>query len=286
MSNNTVTDFDWNDVDSNAQDVVRFSAPVVFWMHGKSEMEEAGGVKFTGGFFFTYEQAGEGADIPDWKESWFKGDKDKIYGLATRTAKIALVRSRRRWFQEIGGRMHYQPWNKYQEGFRAQMQSIGFISGYEAPVCFSFKGMLVSHIEEIVRYHTSKVVALANQTAPQGKKLPAYALWMNVTAGKHSEAGKGNKTHEVTMPELWLPKTINLDLARSLYVGKEQLLRSQALYHELDSWAQEWNQFALADEDTENTDTLGATDRAVEQEVKRTMQPMKNTAVEEDEIPF
>lgn len=279
-------DFDWNDVDANAQDAIQFSAPTIFWKHGKKAMEEIGGINFTGGFFFTFEQAGEDAEIPKWvKSSFVNDDGKKIEGLAAQGARVTVVRSRRRWFKDDGNRKVFRPWNQYEDGFRGQMQSIGFVNGYDAPVCFALKGLLLTSFDEIIRYHNSKVVSLANQTAPSGQKLPAYALWMVVQSGKHSKAGQGNKQSEVTMPELWLPKQVNLDYARSLYVGREQLVRSQALYRELDDWAAQWNRVAVESDEP----PLGAEDYAVEQEAKRSMAASASghsDGVHADDIPF
>lgn len=284
-----MSNFDFDAADNTAQDAIQFSAPTIFWKHGKKAMEQLGGINFTGGFFFTFEQAGDSAEIPKWSKSSFVNDDGKtIEGLAAQGARIAIVRSRRRWFKDDGNRKIFRPWNRYEDGFRGQMQSIGFVSGYTAPVCFSVKGLLLTHFDEIIRYHNSKVVSLANQTAPEGKKLPSYAFWMVVQAGKHSKAGQGNKQSEVTMPELWLPKTLSVDYAHEVYVGREQLLRSQALYRELDDWATQWNSLT-----TENAEQpLGADDYAVEQEARRSMSAAAGSSqsqdrgVEADEIPF
>lgn len=282
--------FDFDAVDPTAQDAIQFSAPVVFWKHGKLEMEAAGGINFTGGFFFTYEQAGDETQIPKWEESWFKGDNNKkVYGLAARGAQITIIRSRRRWFKEDGNRTLYRAWNSYEAGYRGQMQSIGFINGYDVPVCFAFKGMLITHIEEVIRHHSQKVVSIANQSAPEGQKLPHYACWMVVQAGKHFEIGSGNKKSEVTMPELWLPKAIDIDFARKMYVGREQLTRSQWLYRELEDWAHQWDRFSV--ESGAGDVPLGGADRDSEQVVKDSYRsgddaPPTHGDEYEDPIPF
>lgn len=278
--------FDWDAVDGTAQDAIQFSAPIVFWKHGKQAMQKVGGVEHTGGFFFTYDEAGDDAEIAKWQKASFTNDEGKeIEGLAAQGAQITIVRSRRRWFKEDGNRRIFRPWNQYEDGYRGQMQSIGFINGYSVPVCFSVKGLLLTHFDEVIRYHNSKVVSIANQTAPEGKKLPAYALWMVVQAGKHSKAGQGNKQSEVTWPELWLPKTVDLEYARKMYVGSDQLIRSQALYRELDDWAQQWSRAAVETGEP----PLGAEDYAVERKVKAIMTTQNfedEPQPEEDSIPF
>jgi hypothetical protein len=278
-------DFDFDLADNSAQDAIQFSAPVIFWKHGSGDFEELGGINHTGGFFFTYEQCGEGVTIDKWAESSFKGDGgSRVSGLAAKGARITIVRSRKRWFKDEGGQHTYRAWNNYEKGFRGQMQSVGFVQGYSSPVCFSFKGMTVSSVEEILRYHSAKVVSIANQSAPSGSKLPIYAFWMNVISGKHEEVGSGNSTSEVTMPELWLPKSLDVDFARQMYVGKDALIASQNLYRELDEWAGQWDRYAI------ESNVLGSSDIAAEREVKARFTEPRNAdtkAVETaDDIPF
>ncbi len=277
-----MSNFDFDDVDGTAQDEIQFSAPSVFWKHGSKKFKESDGINHLGGFFFTYEQAGADAEIPGWQPSSFVGDNDKeIEGLSAFKARIIIVRSRRRWFKDDGGQMTYRAWNDYVKGFRGQMQSVGFIQGYDAPVCFTFKGMAVSRVEEVIRYHSAKVVSVANKEAPQGRKLPGYALWMNVMSGKHEKVGSGRDVAEVTMPELYTPKVVDLEYARKLYVGRDMLIAGQTLYRGLDEWAAQWNRFAVDPRAT----PLGAEDRAFEQEVKRSYsQPEEDPYG--DDIPF
>jgi hypothetical protein len=88
------------------------------------------------------------------------------------------------------------------------------------------------------------------------------------------------------MPELWTPKTVSIEFAREMYVGKDQLIASQNLYRELDEWATQWDRYAVET----SSSILGAEDHAVEQETKRTMAASAGAGagsdIDADSIPF
>lgn len=233
--------FDSDILDPTAQDQVAFSAPVIFWRHGNSEFDDTASFKHTGGFFFTYEQAGDDVEISGWTPGSFKGEGDKLVsGITAKGARIVIVRSRRRWFQDGEGRKEFRPWSQYEKGFRGQMQAVGYVKGYPVPVVFSFKGTILQHIDSIIREHTSKVVSQASKNA-NGAKLPPYAFWMVVQSGKHETVGQGRDKSEVTMPQLWLPKAVELKFLEETYVGRDMLIEAQDLYKQLDDWAHQWD---------------------------------------------
>lgn len=234
-------DFDWNDIDGNAQDAIPLTFPSVFWQHGSSQLEEMGEKhwKYRGGLFFISD---DDLDIPQpWTPAKFRGDKDEVRGYAATSAHVAFIRYRRRWFQDDNGHKVYRAWNQYQSGFRAQMQVIGFIRGYDEPVCFSFKGLVVNYIQNIIKEHYNKVVSVANKTAPEGRKLPHYAIWLTLKSGKFEKAGTGTRTSEVTYPEIVLPKQVDHGYCVERYVGRDNLIRFQEMYHEAEQWAHEWD---------------------------------------------
>jgi len=236
------SEIDWNDVNPEAQEEMPLTLPVAFWRHGDSKLKKLGetDINYIGGLFFTYDQAGEGAEIEGWAESSFQGEEEDVYGLGAHTADITIIRYRRRWFHQGEERTEYRPWNGYEKGFRAQMQAIGLIKGYDNPVCFSFKGIAVSHVQSILRERYRQIMSVVNREAPEGKSLPPYALWIRITAGKHEKVGQSREQSEVTMPEIVLPKGIDRNFALSCYVGREYLIRSQELFLEADKWAHEW----------------------------------------------
>lgn len=234
-------DFNWDAIDNTAQEAIPLSFPAVFWQHGSSQLAELGEKhwKYRGGLFFITDD-NLGDSLAGWSQAKFNGDKDEVRGYAATSAHVALIRSRRRWFQDDGSSKTYRPWDQYQQGFRAQMQVIGFIHGYDEPVSFSFKGLVVGFINNIIKEHYNKVVSVANKTAPAGKKLPAYAIWLALKSGKFEKAGSGQRQSEVTYPEIVLPKIVDHEYCVKRYVGNDNLIKFQELYHELDGWAKEW----------------------------------------------
>lgn len=233
-------DFDFDKADSGAQDSVPLSFPVVFWRHGNPDLTELGAdnIKYTGGLFLLSEDE---LKIDGWKDASFKGDKDTVTGYAASAGHIVLVRSRKRWFKTVDNRNQFRPWNQYQPGDRGQMQAIGFIRGYDEPVCFSLKGMMIEFIQNILKEQNAKVLSVVNKEAPTGKALPLYSIWMTIKAGKHEKSGSGNKQSDVTYPEIVLPKSVDRDYCVKRYVGAANLVKFQSLYRELEQWSHEWD---------------------------------------------
>lgn len=252
-NDNDLDYFGFDSVNPDAQDKQKLSFPYVMWRRGDSKMEELGKEHFSyrGGFFATFEQIGADASIPGWTKGKFKGEKDSIEGLCASKAAIAIIRTRRRWIQEVGGQMKYRPWNQYEAGMKGQMQAIGLIKGFAHPVCFSFKGLTISDIEVAQRDHSSRVMGIVNRVAPQGKKLPPYALWSIIASGPHDMAGKGAQKSEVTPPRLVLPEAITIEQCRKLFIGKELLAFAQDLYMEAADWAAEWSQGGTAESENQ-----------------------------------
>lgn len=229
-------------VDPTAQTALEFSAPSVQWMNGKRALQKAGGLSFTGGFFFSYEQCEEGTTIPKWEQdSRVVGNGKEIQGIGAHVAGVTFIRFRRRWVIETDNHREFRAWNNYEPGMRGHMQVIGFIKGYPNPVCFTFRGTAIRDVTNIMQEHARKVCAFVNKSIPQGKpKLPTFAFWTGVRAGPHAMVGQGEQS-EVTAPTIAIPKEITSEYCQSIYVGRENLLASQQLFHELDSWSAAWN---------------------------------------------
>lgn len=238
-----VEEINWDGVDQSAQDPMSLQLPLVLWRHGKAQMRQLGdkNINYTGGFFFGRDAAGADTKIEHWSEASFEGDKGEVLGLGTTVADIALVRARKRWFKDGETRSEFRAWKNYEPGFRGHIQIVGFIKGFDHPVTFNFKGLLGQAIEAIQREHMSKVLSLINRTAPKGKGLPPYALWVRIKAGKHEKVGSSQQQSEVTMPVIVLPNTVDIAFAKSRFVGNEALQRMQELYLEASDWAREWD---------------------------------------------
>jgi hypothetical protein len=234
----------WDDVDPGAQEQASLSFPYVIWMNGKPQFRQLADITYTGGMFLSYEEIGKEVEIKDWKASSFVGDNQKdINGVAAHQVNISIVRTRRRWFRELDGRKSFRPWkSEYIEGYRGQMQAIGFIRGLEDPVCFVFKGYVQKSMTEVMAEHSRKLVSMVNRRAPKGKPgLPPYAVWMSVKAGSHCKVGQGSNQSDVTLPQIVLPEKLSEEIAIQRVISRDQLRAFQALYKEAEHWAHEWD---------------------------------------------
>lgn len=253
-------EINWDGVDGGAQDEIQFSFPVVQWRNGNSELEDLGpqNINYCGGFFFPFEHVSPTLAIPGWTKAYFKSAGKRIDGLAAHSATIAIVRIRRRWFRKGGARTEYRAWERYQSGFRAQMQAVGFVQGFEEPVVFAWKGMATNSVDDARKEH-QKLISLVNRSSPKkGVSLPGYALWMTLEAGPHGMVGKGDDKSEATLPRIVQPAELTLEYARTRYVGNTRLAEWQSLYRELDRWFHEWDQGTVSSAGEEEMEIVGA----------------------------
>jgi hypothetical protein len=283
-------EINWDGIDQSAQDAMSLQLPLVLWFHGKAAMKALGteNINYTGGFFFSKDAAGADTEIDLWTPQSFEGDKGEVLGIGTNVADIALVRSRKRWFKETNDKKEFRAWRNYEQGFRAHLQIVGFIKGFEQPVTFNFKGLLGQAIEAIQREHMSKVVAVLNRTSPtKGQGLPPYALWVRVKSGKHEKVGGGAQQSEATMPIIALPPTVDLTFAKSRFVGNALLKRMQELYVEANDWSREW-EYAGGSSATESKTVQGPSSDPAINDPQGEYAP-KGRSLEEhnaDDIPF
>lgn len=235
-------DYAWEYTDETAQEAEELRLPRVTWYNGNSKMKTAGGIVYTGGMTARRESLGDGLEIPNWTIGSFDVDGKTIETLENTYPVITVVRYRRRWAKFNGNTCeHWYPMTgEYRDGYKIQVEAAGFIKGFDSPARFDLKGHASTALLDAMRDHAGKIVTVANKNAPQGKALPAYAFWLRLKPGKHQMVGKG-KQSEATLPELLTDKEITEAYVRSLYVGKDAMIRSQAFFHELDGWAKEWS---------------------------------------------
>lgn len=235
-------DYAFEYVDENAQEAEELRLPRVTWYNGNSKMKAAGGIIYTGGMTARRESLGENVEIPNWTLGSFDAEGKTIETLENTYPVITVIRYRRRWAKFNGNTCeHWYPiTGEYQDGYKIQIEAAGFIKGFDSPVRFDLRGHASTALLDAMRDHAGKIVSVANRNAPQGKSLPAYAFWLRLKPGKHQMVGKG-KQSEATLPELLIDREITDEYVRALYLGKDAMIRSQQFFHELDSWAAEWN---------------------------------------------
>ncbi|MGE5807603.1 MAG: hypothetical protein ACM32I_00605, partial [Nitrospirota bacterium] len=89
-----------------------------------------------------------------------------------------------------------------------------------------------------------------NRTAPKGRALPRFAFWMSVSPGPHTKAGSPGRDSFITPPTLDLPAEISRDYLRSLYIGRDNLIRFQEWYREAEPWIAAWERTGVEQTDT------------------------------------
>lgn len=235
-------DYAWEYVDENAREAEEMRLPRVTWYNGNSKMKAAGGIVYSGGMTARRESLGEAVEILNWTIGSFEAGGKTIETLENGAPAISIVRYRRRWAKFDDGICTdwYPITEQYREGYKIQIEAAGFIKGFADPVRFDLRGHASTALLDALRDHNGKIVAVANREAPKGKSLAPYAFWLRLRPGKHEKVGKGQQS-DVTKPELIIPaQGITSDYVKTLYVGKELLLRQQEFFYELDAWAKEW----------------------------------------------
>jgi hypothetical protein len=245
MSN---TDFDLDAVDPNAAEQAVPSYPVAQWHNGQQALKALGGVQYTGGVVLPTKYLADGFALPGWAalRMTFRSGKEEA-ALTARTAVLAPIRTRFRWFARQGSETAYYPRNAYAMGanMRGHLQVLAAVKGADEPIVITFKGKASQAFETLSKDFGAKVVQAANRQAPKGKALPRYAFWMTVSPGPHVKAGSSGQEAVVTLPGLDLPADITKEFVRSLYVGRDNLIRFQEWYQQAGPWTEAWEKMGV-----------------------------------------
>ncbi len=239
----THSDFDYDVVDPNAAEQTVPVYPVAQWHNGQQALKALGGVQFTGGVILPTKYLSDGFALPGWatERITFRSGKEEK-ALTAHKVVLAPIRTRFRWFVREGGETAYYPRHAYVMGanMRGHLQVLAAVQGAPEPIVITFKGKASQAFESLQKDFGAKVVSAANRQAPKGKSLPRYAFWMTVASGPHAKAGSSGQESVVTLPALGLPADISLEYVRSLYVGRENLIRFQEWHQEAAAWVDAW----------------------------------------------
>jgi len=240
MSN---ADFDYDVVDPNASEQVVPVYPVAQWLNGQQALKALGGVQFSGGVVLPEKYLTEGSSLPGWTKEriTFRSGKEEA-ALTAQNVSIAPIRTRFRWFARQGNETAYYPRHAFVMGanMRGHVQVLAAVQGVSDPIVITFKGKASQSFESLLKDFGAKVVQPANRQAPKGKALPRYAFWMPVVPGPHTKAGSVGHDSVVTLPTLGLPGEITQEFLKSLYVGRDSLIRFQEWYQEAGAWVDAW----------------------------------------------
>ena len=239
------SDFDFDVADPGAAEKSVPSYPVAQWLNGQQALKALGGVHYRGGMILPKRNLPDGARFPGWTEQkiTFRSGKEENALTAVKVV-MAPVRTRFRWFAQQGTETVYYPRGAYVMGahMRGHLQVLSAVKGADVPIIVTFKGKASQIFEALLKDFSARVVQAANRTAPKGKALPRCAFWMSVAPGPHTKAGNPGQESAVTLPTLDLPLDMSFDFLRSLYVGRENLIRFQEWYHEAGPWVDAWEQ--------------------------------------------
>jgi hypothetical protein len=246
-------DFDFDAVDPNAAEQTVPVYPVAQWYNGQQALKALGGVPFAGGIVLPMKYVPEGNPLPGWTRERiaFRSGKEELAWTAQR-AELVPIRTRFRWFVRQGGETAYYPRQAYAMGanMRGHLQVLTAIEGAPEPIVITFKGKASQAFEALLTDFSGKVVQCANRQAPKGKALPRYAFRMTVASGPHVKAGSAGQESMVTLPTLGLPAEITPDYLRSVYVGRDSLIRFQEWYKEAGPWVEAWEKSGMEHAET------------------------------------
>jgi hypothetical protein len=253
------TDIDWGLADGTNQDYIDVY-PRIQWHHGLKQMSKVGGIVFTGGLFVPQDQfpnfAAEG-----WTEDAFIASSgEEIKGYASQKASLAVIRVKSWWPKDdaggsLGSRTHFLCCIKGVEGIFS-LQVGGVSKGQPMTQAFTD--------------HRNQIVAMVNRSKPQGaNNFEPYALWFVVEPGPHDKQvskGDSSKSSDVTRPRLSVPAEINLEYARTLWVGAENYQLFSQIYKDTEPWQSQFPKQGHA-EDAEMPTHSGG-DRATAQQIE------------------
>ena len=238
--------------------------PVAQWLHGDPKMAASGGVAHTGGIILPAKYLDDSvAPAPGWTRTTvaFSSGKSEAV-LAAQKPRLAVIRTRFRWFVVYNGVTTFYPRSGYvaESGMRGHVQALCGIHGFDFPVVVTFKGKASQEFERLLREFSQKVQEAAyrltrergaaagvapnnlNRPAPgSARGFPRFAFFMRLAPDPHIKVGQKGQESIITPPVLELPSVISDEYLSKVYVGRERLVELQQVYHDAAEWASAWD---------------------------------------------
>lgn len=243
-------------VDQATVETAGAAYPVAQWLHGDPKLAASGGVAHTGGIILPAKYLDDSvAPAPGWTRTTvgFSSGKSEAV-LATQKPRLAVIRTRFRWFVVYNGVTTFYPRSGYvaESGMRGHVQALCGIHGFDFPVVVTFKGKASQEFERLLREFSQKVQeaayrltrerAAAAGVAPNGQnRFPRFAFFMRLAPGPHIKVGQKGQESIITPPVLELPSVIGDEYLSKIYVGRERLVELQQSYHDAAEWASAWD---------------------------------------------
>ena len=257
MAANFLDDLDV--VDHSTVETTGPAYPIAQWLHGDPKLAAAGGVAHTGGIIIPSKYLDDHtAPAPGWTRTnvAFSSGKSETV-LATQKPRLAVIRTRFRWFVVYNGVTTYYPRSGYMadSGMRGHVQALCGLHGFDFPVVVTFKGKASQEFERLLRDFSQKVQDAAQRLlrdAPaktagagafngQAPRFPRFAFYMRLAPGPHVKVGQKGQESIITPPVLELPNAITEDYLSKTYVGRERLMALQQIYHDAAEWGTAWD---------------------------------------------
>lgn len=229
------------------------SYPVAQWLHGDPKLVAAGGVMHTGGIIIPDKYLSDDiAPAPGWTRTtvaFSSGKSEPV--LAAQSPRLAVIRTRFRWFATFNGATTYYPRSGYMPdaGLRGHVQALCGVHGFDDPIVVTFKGKASQEFERLLKEFTDKVRdAVTKLHREKGDKTPAamprFAFYMRLAPGPHVKVGQKGQESIITPPTLELPAVLGEDYLSKIYTGRDKLLDLQQDYHNAAEWAAAWDKGA------------------------------------------
>jgi len=286
---NTRTDDDWldsaDDVDQSGVDLIGPEYPYIQWVHGDPKAKRVGGVIYTGGWFFPKQQAGA-EEIEGWEAGELTHDNgEETEGFFRRDLTVAVLHWRQCWqVKKANKRMAVFTWDNHAgakafaeaEGSHptSRLHALCIVQGLEemGPIILTLGGVAAASFTTGYKKHEGvlaraarvivKPVNAAISKKGKSSKFPYRAFWLTVGANRDergeplfSPVGE-QQSVLLALPSLvGVPDKLDLDGARALFVGRENLAAFNDLYADAADWSKAWNDIApQADDDDEEED--------------------------------
>lgn len=232
-------DFDFSIAEGTNQDYIDVY-PRIQWQHGSRQLAKLGDVvAHTGGLFVPADQF-PNFSAEGWKEDSFITSKnEEIKGHSTTKAFLSVLRVKTWWPEGEGSKTHMLCCIKGVDGLFS-LQVGGISKGQ--PMLNAFTA------------HRSQIVNMVNRTKPAGMMgFEPYALYFVVEPGPpetQSSKADATKGSEVTKPRLYVPETIDLAYARTLWVGGDEYKKLCQLYKDTEAWQTQFPKPQTHEDDT------------------------------------
>lgn len=230
--------------------------PVAQWLHGDPKMAAAGGVAHTGGIILPAKYLDDSvAPAPGWSRATvaFSSGKSEAV-LAAPKPRLAVIRTRFRWFVTYNGLTTFHPRSGYvaESGMRGHVQALCGVHGFDFPIVVTFKGKASQEFERLLREFSQKVQEAAYRltrergaaagVAPNSQsRFPRFAFYLRLAPGPHIKVGQKGQESIITPPVLELPSVVSDEYLSKIYVGRERLMDLQQIYHDAAEWAAAWD---------------------------------------------